>query len=81
LLTNVISATKDKRKLGRPKKVIRASKIINMLQKLKNIIKLKSKPEEVQLVIGFNSNNKEHSSSKKTLKLSQLAIPFKSKAY
>jgi hypothetical protein len=81
LLTNIISATKDKRKLSRPKKVIKASKIIDILQKPKNIIKPESELEEVQLVIGSNFNNKEYNSGKKTLKLSQLAIPFKSKAY
>jgi hypothetical protein len=45
LLANVIGATKDKRKLGRPKKVTRASKIINTPQKL--IKEPESKPEEV----------------------------------
>jgi hypothetical protein len=69
LLTNVISATKDKRKLSCPKKVTRVSKIINMPQKPKNIIKPESEPEEVRLVIGSDFNNKEHNSSKKTLKL------------
>jgi hypothetical protein len=39
-----------------------------MPQKPKNIIKPESEPEEVQLVIGSDSNNKEHNSSKKTLK-------------
>ena len=52
-----------------------------MPQKLKNIIKPESKPEKVQLVIGSDFNNKEYSGGKKTLKPSQLAIPFKSKAY
>jgi len=41
-----------------------------MLQKPKNTIKPKSEPEEVQLVVGSDSNNKEYSGGKKTLKLS-----------
>ena len=75
-----ISAITDKRKLSYPKKVIRASKVIDTPQKLKDTKEPESDPEEQ--VIGPDSNDKEVSSNDaKTLKPGQLAMPFKSKAY
>jgi len=67
-LSFAISAITDKRKLSYPKKVIRASKVINMPQKLKNTKELESDPEEQ--VISPDSNNKEVSNNDtKILKL------------